>query len=177
MAQPPARRRTPTLILPIIGMAIGFVGALVILFLINSGGGSAPEDRAYPAGWRGDFLRTVDEFDAALAEAAPPAEGEACREAAGPACNRRREDLRLAVPDLIAFRDELLMTEAPGGHADWLERYRVAVSLLASAWDAEFNALLEQDREAFLDAYERGRRASAEAISLRDELSALPESP
>ena len=177
MAQPPARRRAPTLILPIVGMAIGFVGALVILFLINSGGGSAPEDRVYPAGWRGDFLRTVDEFDAALAEAAPPAEGEACREAAGPACNRRREDLRQTRDDLIAFRDELLMTEAPDEHADWLERYRVAVSLLASAWDAQFNALLEQDREAFLDAYERGREASAEAISLRDELSALPESP
>ena len=179
MAQPPERprRRAPALILPIAGMAIGFVGALVILFLINSGGRDAPEESDYPAGWRGDFLRTVDEFDKALAEVAPPAEGEACREAAGPACNSRREDLRQALPDLIAFRDELLMTEAPDEHAGWFERYRVAVSRLASAWDAEFNALLEQDREAFLDAYERGREASAEAISLRGELSALPESP
>ena len=179
MAQPPARprRRTPALILPIAGMVIGFVGALVILFLINSGGGDAPEDPDYPAGWRGDFLRTVDEFSAELAKTAPPSEGEACRAAAGPACNRRREDLRQALPNLVAFRDELLMTEAPAEHAGWIERYRVAVSRLASAWDAEFNALLEQDREAFLDAYARGREASAEAISLRGELSALPESP
>lgn len=176
-APAPERRRAPALVLPLVGMAIGFVGALVILFLINSGGGDAPEDRAYPDGWRGDFLRTVDEFDAALAETAPPADGEACRESAGSACNLRREDLRQALPDLIAFRDELLATDAPAAHADWLERYRVAVGLLASAWDAEFKALLEQDREAFLDAHERGRGASAEAISLRDELSALPESP
>lgn len=179
MPDPPAarRRRTPALILPIIGMAIGFVGALLILFLINSGGDSPPEDPIYPPGWRGDFLRTVDEFDAALAATAPPEEGEACRQSEGPACNRRREDLRQALPDLIRFRDELLITDAPPLHADWLQRYAAAVAKLASAWDAEFNALLDQDRATALAAYERGLDASAEAIALRDELSALPESP
>lgn len=179
MAEPPAagRRRTPALILPIIGMLIGFVGALVILFLINSGGDPAPEDPVYPSGWRGDFLRTVDEFDAALAATAPPEEGEACRQSEGPACNRRREDLRQSLPDLIAFRDELLIAESPPEHERWLSRYAAAVAKLASAWDAEFNALIDQDRDGFLAAYERGLDASAEAIALRDELSALPESP
>lgn len=179
MPDPPAdrRRRTPALILPIIGMAIGFVGALLILFLINSGGDPAPEDPVYPPGWRGDFLRTVDEFDAALAATAPPEEGEACRDEPGPACNRRREDLRQALPDLIAFRDELLIAESPSGHERWLSRYAAAVAKLASAWDAEFDALIDQDRDGFLAAYERGLDASAEAIALRDELSALPESP
>ena len=172
MAGAPAsrRRRAPALILPFAGMAIGFAGALAVLFLINSGGDGDPAERAYPDGWRGGILRTADEFDAALGRVAPPADGEACAGGNSAACNRRREHLRRSLPDLIAFRDELLDAEAPARHADWLRGYTVAVGKLASAWDAQFRALLDQDATAYALAHERGREASAEAIALRGEL-------
>ena len=172
MAGAPAsrRRRAPALILPLAGMAIGFAGALAILFLINSGGGDEPAERAYPDGWRGGILRTADEYDAALGRVAPPADGEACAGGDSAACNRRREHLRRSLPDLIAFRDELLGTEAPAPHADWLSGYTVAVGKLASAWNAQFQALLDQDSTAYARAHERGREASAEAIALRGEM-------
>ena len=165
------RRRPATLIIPIVGAIIGFVGALVILYSLNLGGGGSE----YPEGYFGDILRLSAEADAELAELMPVEVGAACRDGeqdgGRAACRTRREHLRRGVPRWLQFRDELFALEPPEAAAGWHRRYLVAVANLAGGFNAQFQALLENDRAAYLTALERTREASEIERALTDEFN------
>lgn len=161
------RRRRATLIIPIIGAIIGFVLALVILYSLNLGGGGSE----YPEGYFGDILRLSAEADAELAEIMPVEVGAACRDGDVSACRVRREHLRRGVPRWLQLRDDLFALEPPEAAAGWHRRYLVAAANLAGGFNAQFQALLENDRAGYLTALERTREASEVERALTDEFN------
>ena len=161
------RRRRATLIIPIIGAVIGFVGAMVILYSLDLGGGGSE----YPDGYYGDVLRLSAAADAELEGIMPIEAGIACRDGEEAACWARREHLRRGVPRWLQLRDDLFALEPPEEAAGWHRRYLVAVANLAGGFNAEFQALLEDDRAEYLAALERTREASEIERALTDEFN------
>ena len=84
-------------------------------------------------------------------------------------CRVHRENLRRGLPDSELFRDALFDLEPPEQAADWHTRYLTAISLLHSGYHAQFEALLADDRDAFLDAHDRTLNAAQEAGILFDD--------
>lgn len=160
------RRRWPTPIFPLAGVAIGFAGALAILSLLDLGGGSG-----YPQNYFGEVLRLSDEADAELAEIMPVSVGAACRDGDKSACRVRREHLRRGVPRWLQLRDDLFALEPPEKAVAWHRRYLVAVAKLAGGFNAQLQALLESAHGQYLEALERTRDASDEERALTDEFN------
>ena len=146
---------------------IGFVGAMVILYSLNLGGGGSE----YPDGYYGDVLRLSVAADAELEEIMPLEAGIACRDGDETACWVRREHLRRGVPRWLQLRDDLFALEPPEEAAGWHRRYLVAVANLAGGFNAEFQALLADDRAEYLTALERTREASEVERALTDEFN------
>ena len=169
------RRRNPSLIFPIVGMVIGFIAALLVLRALNLGGGgddlTQPADQyQYLPGYFADINRLIEDADFDLAVAIPSDRGETC--AAGgdgyeTACRQHRENLRQGVPRAEQFRDALFDLDPPEHAAEWHQRYLTAVSQLHAAFNAQFEALADVDRDGFLRAYDRAAAASADAAQLR----------
>lgn len=161
------RRRRATLIIPIIGAIIGFVGAMVILYSLNLGGGGSE----YPPGYYGDVLRLSAAADAELEEIMPIEAGIACRDGEETACWARREHLRRGVPRWLQLRDDLFALQPPEEAAGWHRNYLVAVANLAGGFNAQLQALLEDDRAGYLAALQRTREASEVERALTNEFN------
>ena len=155
------------LIFPVVGMIIGFVGALLILWALDLGGGGSE----YPPGYYGEILRLSAEADAELEEIMPVEVGAACRDGDDAACRVRREQLRRGVPRWLQLRDDLFALTPPEEAAGWHRRYLVAVANLAGGFNAQLQALLEGDRGGYLAALERSREASGQERALTDEFN------
>ncbi len=161
------RRRKAAIVIPIIGAILGFAGALAILSALNIGGGG----EEYPPGYFGDILRLSAEADAELAEIMPVEVGAACRDGEEAACRVRREHLRRGVPRWLELRDDLFALDVPEAAEGWHRRYLVAVAHLAGGFNAQLQALLENDRGGYLGALERTREASDLERALTEEFN------
>lgn len=158
-------------------MVIGFVAALILLRALNLGGGDDAEPVVdgvvYLPGYFADIHRLIGDADADLGRLIPPVDGQACADGGGDAvCRRHREHLRVGVPRAERFRDDLFALDPPEHAGDWHSRYLVAAAQLHAGFNAQFQALLDGDRDAFLDAYRRTQAASSDAASLRLDFDA-----
>ncbi len=164
----PAPPRRPPRLFPRIRASLGFAATLALLSTLNLGGGG---DSPYPPSYYGDVLRLSAEADAELAEIMPVDVGAACRDGDAAACRVRREHLRRGLPRWLQLRDDLFALEPPEPAAAWHRRYLVAVAKLAGGFNAQLQALLENDRTAYLDALQRTREASGQERALTDEFN------
>ncbi len=169
-------RRRSTLLIPLIGALIGFAAALFLLRELDIFEGEPAPDGLqlaescdYPAGTYFERLCSlVGRATLDLQSTIDPGTAARCAER-GVDCRLHREHLRQGLPASERFRDALFDLEPPGQAADWHNRYLTAAAALHSGYSAQFNALQDDDREAFLDAHERTRAAAAEAGDLFDD--------
>ncbi len=84
-------------------------------------------------------------------------------------CRIHRENLRQGLTPSERFRDALFDLGPPQRAADWHNRYLTAIAFLHSGYSAQFGALEDNDRDAFLEAHERTVAAAAEAGDLFDD--------
>ena len=170
------RRQRSSLLIPIIGGIIGFVAALFLLRELDIfEGDPAPPEPAlgaacdYPAGSYFDQLcHLVARATVEIQTAIDPATALRCVDEQAD-CRIHRENLRQGLPTTERFRDALFELEPPEQAADWHGRYLTAIALLHSGYDAQFRALQESEREAFLAAHERTLAAASEAGALFDD--------
>ena len=168
-----ARRRSSSLLIPIIGALIGFVAALFLLRELDIFEGDplppAPSPGAacsYPAGSYFDQLcNLVARATVEIQTVIDPETAAACVDN-NMDCRIHRENLRSGLPTSERFRDALFELQPPEHAADWHNRYLTAIALLHSGYHAQFTALQESDREAFLSAHERTLTAASDAAEL-----------
>ena len=172
-------RQRGSLLFPIIGGLIGFIAALFLLRELDifEGDPAAPElavsgDCTYPAGSYYDQLcnlvaRATVEIQTTIA----PETSAACVEEALD-CRIHRENLRLGLPASERLRDALFELNPPEQAEAWHGRYLTAIAQLHSGYNAQFSALQESDREAFLAAHERTLAASQGSAALFEDFQA-----
>lgn len=169
-------RRRSSLLIPIIGALVGFVAALFLLRELDIfEGDPAPLQPTlggncdYPLGSYFDQLcNLVARATLEIQTTIDPSTATACVEE-DLDCREHREHLRLGLPTSERFRDALFELEPPDIADDWHGRYLTAVSLLHSGYHAQFTALQENDRNAFLLAHERTIEAATQAAALFDD--------
>ncbi|MYB21304.1 MAG: hypothetical protein F4066_06715 [Chloroflexi bacterium] len=169
-------RGKSSLLFPIIGMIIGFIAALFLLRELDIfEGDPAPiglqvnESCEYPVGSYFDQLcnlvaRATVEVQTAIDRetAAQCAEQENV-------CRLHRENLRQGLPTSERFRDALFDLEPPKHADDWHQRYLRAVAFLHSGYNAQFTALQDNNRDAFLSAHEQTLEAASDAAALFED--------
>ena len=84
-------------------------------------------------------------------------------------CRLHRENLRQGLPNSERFRDALFDLEPPEHADDWHQRYLRAVAFLHSGYSAQFAALQDDDRSAFLLANEQTLQAALDAAALFED--------
>ncbi len=172
-------RRSPSLLIPIIGALIGFIAALFLLRELDLFESEPPPttpainaDCSYPLGGYFDQLcNLVARATVEIQTAIIPETAAACVEAntVNTDCRIHRENLRRGLPTTERFRDALFALDPPEHAADWHNRYLTAISLLHSGYHAQFTALQDIDREAFLAAHERTLDAADQAADLFED--------
>ena len=170
------RRQTSSLLIPIIGGIIGFIGALFLLRELDIFEGDPPAPAPslaaacdYPVGGYYDQLCTlVARATVEIQTVINPDTATRCVEENAD-CRVHRENLRRGLPTTERFRDALFDLEPPEKAEDWHNRYLTAISLLHSGYNAQFVALQDDDREAFLAAHERTAEAASGAGELFDD--------
>ena len=174
--EPARRRRSSSLLIPIIGAIIGFVAALFLLRELDifEGDPAPPEPVLnaachYPIGSYFDQLcNFVARATVEIQSMIDPAVASGCVNH-NTDCRIHRENLRRGLPTTERFRDTLFDLEPPEQANDWHGRYLTAISLLHSGYHAQFTALQDNDREAFLAAHERTLSAADQAATLFDD--------
>lgn len=169
-------RRTSSLLFPIIGAIIGFIAALFLLRELDIfEGDQAPVGPVvnqacdYPPGGYFDRLcNLVAHATVEIQTAIAPEVAEACVEQQSE-CRTHRESLRQGLPTIERFRDALFELDPPEQAEDWHGRYLTAIAQLHSAYNAQFRALQENDREGFLEAHERTTGAAEDAGTLFED--------
>lgn len=169
-------RRTPSLIIPIIGAIIGFIAALFLLRELDIfEGDPAPVGPLvnascdYPLGGYFDQLcNLVARATVEVQTTISPETAERCVEQ-GEDCRIHRENLRQGLPTSEGFRDALFDLEPPEQAEDWHNRYLTTISLLHSGYYAQFQALQNDNRSQFLEAHERTVEAALSAASLFED--------
>lgn len=164
------RRQSSSLIIPIIGGIIGFIAALFLLRELDIFEGDpaqvGPTVNAacdYPAGSYFDQLcNLVARATVEIQNVIEPETAARCVND-NTDCRIHRENLRRGLPAIERFRDALFELDPPEHAQDWHDRYRTAISLLHSGYNAQFNALQDNDRDAFLAGHERTLTAAAES--------------
>ena len=171
------RRRQPSsLLFPIIGGIIGFIAALFLLRELDifEGDPPAPAPSAaaacsYPAdSYYSELCILVARATVEIQSEIDPETAVRCVEQ-NTDCRIHREHLRRGLPTTERFRDALFDLEPTEQAEDWHQRYLTAISLLHSGYHAQFSALQDGDREAFLAAHERTLDAAAGAAQLYDD--------
>ncbi len=84
-------------------------------------------------------------------------------------CRVHRENLRQGLPTSERFRDALFDLQPPEHAEDWHQRYLRAVAFLHSGYNAQFAALQDNDRDAFLSAHEQTLEAALDAAALFED--------
>ena len=172
-----ARRRQPsTLLIPIIGGIIGFVAALFLLRELDIFEGDpappAPSLGAacdYPIGsYYDELCHLVARASVEIQDTIDPNTAMRCVEE-NVDCRIHRENLRRGLPTTERFRDALFELEPTEKAEEWHHRYLTAISLLHSGYNAQFVALQDSDRDAFLAAHERTVEAASGAGVLYDD--------
>ena len=168
-----------SLLIPIAGAVIGFIAALFLLRELDIfEGDPVPPDANvadqcdFPTGYYDDVCQLVARASRDVAEQLDPEAISGCLDGAPDDCRTQREGLRRLLPLSEAFRDALFELAPPEAAEDWHLRYLTAVSALHSAYDAQFRALVQDDREAFLAAHERTVDAAEAAGVLWEEFEA-----
>ena len=169
-------RRSSSLLIPIIGAIIGFIAALFLLRELDIfEGDPAPvgpilnESCDYPIGSYFDQLcNLVARATVEIQTAINPEVAESCVDQ-DMDCRTHRENLRQGLPTIERFRDALFELDPPEHAEDWHGRYLTAIAQLHSGYNAQFRALQESEREAFLAAHERTSEAAAESGALFDD--------
>lgn len=168
-----------SLLIPIAGAVIGFIAALFLLRELDIfEGDPAPPDANvadqcdFPTGYYDDVCQLVARVSRNVAEQLDPEAIRACVDGDSDACRTHREGLRRLLPLAEAFRDALFELTAPEPAAEWHGRYLTTVATLHSAYHAQFQALVANDREAFLTAHERSVGAGEDAGALWDSFQA-----
>ncbi len=170
------RRQTSSLLIPIIGGVIGFIGALFLLRELDifEGDPAPPEPLLgaacdYPVGSYYDQLcNVVSRATVEIQSVIDPETATRCVDENAD-CRVHRENLRRGLPTTERFRDALFDLEPPEKAEDWHNRYLTAISLLHSGYNAQFVALQDNDRDAFLAAHERTVEAASGAGALYDD--------
>jgi hypothetical protein len=170
------RRQSSSLLIPIIGGIIGFVAALFLLRELDIFEGTSPPpppainaNCTYPLGSYFDQLcNLVARATVEIQTVIEPETATRCVDE-NLDCRVHRENLRRGLPTSERFRDALFDLEPPEQAEDWHNRYLTAVSLLHSGYNAQFVALQDNDREAFLVAHERTVAAASETGALFDD--------
>ncbi len=170
-----ARRRS-SLLIPIVGAIIGFIAALFLLRELDIfEGDPAPiglqvnESCDYPPGSYFDQLcNLVARATVEIQTAIDPEAATVCAEQ-DVDCNLHRENLRQGLPTSERFRDALFDLEPPDQAEDWHQRYLRAVAFLHSGYSAQFAALQDDDRDAFLLAHEQTLEAASDAALLFED--------
>ena len=170
-----ARGRS-SLLFPVIGMIIGFIAALFLLRELDIfEGDPAPvglqvnESCDYPVGSYFDQLcNVVSLATVEIQTAINPETAADCAEQ-NIDCRLHRENLRQGLPISERFRDALFELEPPEHADDWHQRYLRAVAFLHSGYNAQFAALQNNDRGAFLSAHEQTLEAASDAASLFED--------
>ncbi len=170
------RRQAPSLLIPIIGAVIGFIAALFLLRELDIFEGdpapTGPSVNAacdYPLGGYFDQLcNLVARATVEIQSTVVPDNAASCVED-NLDCRIHRENLRLGLPTIERFRDALFELDPPEHALDWHNRYLTAIAQLHSGYNAQFNALQDNDRGAFLVAHDRTAAASTEAAVLFDD--------
>lgn len=172
-------RSRVSLLIPIAGAMIGFIAALFLLRELDIFEGDPPPPEPnvadqcdYPTGYHNDVCQLVARASQDVAEQLDQEAIEDCLDGAQDACRTHREGLRRLLPLSEAFRDALFALTPPDAAEDWHLRYLTAVSALHSAYDAQFRALSQNNREAFLTAHERTVAAAEETGILWEEFGA-----
>ncbi len=170
------RRQRSSLLIPIIGAIIGFIAALFLLRELDIfEGDPVPLEPSlgaacdYPVGGYYDQLcNLVARATVEIQTVIDPETAELCAEE-NTDCRIHRENLRRGLPTTERFRDALFDLKPTEKAEDWHTRYLTAISLLHSGYNAQFVALQENDREAFLSAHERTIEAASGATGLFDD--------
>ena len=170
------RRQRSSLLIPIVGGIIGFIAALFLLRELDIFEGDpappAPVLGAacdYPVGSYFDQLcHLVARATVEIQDVIDPEVAARCVEENSD-CRIHREHLRRGLPTTERFRDALFELDPPEKAEDWHNRYLTAISLLHSGYNAQFVALQDNDREAFLAAHERTVEAASGAGALFDD--------
>jgi len=165
-----------SLLFPIIGMIIGFIAALFLLRELDIfEGDPAPvglqvnESCNYPVGSYFDQLCNVVSRATVEIQTAINSETAAGCAERNIDCRLHRENLRQGLPTSERFRDALFDLEPPKHADDWHQRYLRAVAFLHSGYNAQFAALQDNDRDAFLSAHEQTLEAASEAAALFED--------
>ena len=170
------RRQSPSLLIPIIGAIIGFIAALFLLRELDIfEGDPAPVGPSVtascdypPGGYFNELCNFVARATVEIQSTIDPDTAANCVEN-NVDCRIHRENLRRGLPTIERFRDALFDLEPPEHAVDWHNRYLTGISQLHSGYNAQFNALQDNDREAFLTAHKRTVAASAEAAALFED--------
>ena len=170
------RRQSSSLLIPIVGGIIGFVAALFLLRELDIFEGDPPPtepainaDCTYPVGSYYDQLcNLVARATLEIQTVIDPDTAARCAEEQVD-CRVHRENLRRGLPTTERFRDALFDLEPPAKAEDWHHRYLTGISLLHSGYNAQFIALQDGDREAFLEAHERTVDGASEAAILFED--------
>ncbi len=170
------RRQAPSLLIPIIGAIIGFIAAMFLLRELDIFEGDpapvGPSVNAacdYPLGSYFDQLcNLVARATVEIQTTVDPEVATICVED-DVDCRVHRENLRRGLPTVERFRDALFDLEPPEHALDWHNRYLTGIAQLHSGYNAQFNALQGNERDAFLSAHERTVAASSEAAALFDD--------
>lgn len=169
------QRRSSSLLIPLIGGVIGFIAALFLLRALDIFESDPPSDTSlseacgYSMGSYFDQLcnlvsRATEELQSVIA----PQTALSCVDS-NLDCREHREHLRVGLPTSEQFRDALFELEPPQHAVDWHGRYLTAISQLHSGYHAQFVALQDSDREAFLVAHERTSMAASKAGQLFED--------
>ena len=169
-------RGKSSLLFPVIGMIIGFIAALVLLRELDIfEGDPAPsglqvnESCDYPVGSYFDQLcNVVSRATVEIQTAISPETAADCAEQ-NIDCRLHRENLRQGLPTSERFRDALFDLEPPEHADDWHQRYLRAVAFLHSGYNAQFAALQDNDRDAFLTAHEQTLEAASDTAALFED--------
>ena len=170
------RRQPPALLIPLIGATIGFVAALFLLRELDIFESTpAPVEPTlgaacdYPLGTYYDQLcNLVARATVEIQTTISPEIATQCIDDEVE-CRTHRENLRRGLPTSERFRDALFDLEPPEVATDWHQRYLTAISLLHSGYHAQFQALLNNDRDALLGAHQRTLEAASQAADLFED--------
>lgn len=169
-------RGKSSLLFPVVGMIIGFIAALFLLRELDifegdptPAGLQVNGSCEYPVGSYFDQLcNLVARATVEIQTAIDPETAAQCAEQDND-CRLHRENLRQGLPTSERFRDALFDLEPPEHADDWHQRYLRAVAFLHSGYNAQFAALQESDREAFLSAHAQTLEAALDATALFED--------